>query len=105
MTSEHYTVFFFLNKFPPEIWKEKKRFRNNVPTHRCRKCKTSLARTSNSVQSTPSLHSQAENHHVNSDTCNQKKVLVNELTLVVADVSDGTAQAAIKSLGQVIREV
>ena len=32
------------------------------------------------------------------------KILINELTLV-ADVSDGTAQAAIKSLDQVIREV
>ena len=64
-------LFFFSEQIPPQR-SEKKSFRNNVPTHRCRKCKTSLARTSNSVQSTPSLHFQAENHYVNSDgtTCN-----------------------------------
>ena len=67
--------------------------------------KTSLATKMHSCelptvfQSTPSLHSLAENYHFNSDgiTYNQKKVqgfLINELTLVVADVSDGTAQAA-----------
>ena len=60
-----------------------------------------------------SILSQTENYHVNSDgtTYNQKKVqgfLINGLTLGVADVCDGTAQAAIDSLDwqfKVIREV
>ena len=60
-----------------------------------------------------SIFSQTENYHVNSDgtTYNQKKVqgfLINGLTLGVADVCDGTAQAAIDSLDwqfKVIREV
>ena len=92
----------------------------NIDAEKLKLPKTSLASKMRSCElptvskaHQASILSQTENYHVNSDgtTYNQKKVqgfLINGLTLGVADVSDGTAQAAIDSLDwqfKIIREV